>query len=443
MKPRTGKRKLKPSGIDWIGDVPGGWDVMRLKYACSTITDGSHFSPECVDEGFPYVTATDVRGVGIDFSKTKFISEEAYDELVSAGCGLKQNDVLMVKDGATTGRVGMMTEDVAAVALSSVAILRTPDDVDRKFLYWGLQGDGFQRNVQQTMAGSAMPRITVWKLGQYNIAIPPLDEQSRIAAKLDRLCGRIDELSANLTKEIAALQDYRKSLITECVTKGLNPKVKMKPSGVEWIGDVPEGWTVMRLKYGVTKIGSGKTPLGGATVYSDDGILFIRSQNVYDNGLITDDIEYISEEIDKGLANSRVCQGDVLLNITGGSIGRCCVYPLGKRANVNQHVCIIRVVAGEFLNSFVKYFINGFNEIIVNDNQQGGNRESLNFEQIGDLRICVPPFDEQCRIAALLDEKCAVIDAKIAKRQRQLEKLAEYRASAIYEYVTGKKEVAG
>ena len=153
----------------------------------------------------------------------------------------------------------------------------------------------------------------------------------------------MDELADNIKGEIAALQEYRKSLIAECVTKGLNTKAKMKPSGVVWIGDIPEKWTVMRLKYGVTKIGSGKTPLGGATVYSDDGVLFIRSQNVYDNGLVTEDIEYISPEIDDGMANSRVQDGDVLLNITGGSIGRCCVYSLDKMANVNQHVCIIRV----------------------------------------------------------------------------------------------------
>ena len=212
------KAKMKPSGVEWIGKIPAGWTVMRLKYACSTITDGSHFSPECVDDGYPYVTATDVRGVGIDFERTKFVSEADYQALVATGCGLKRDDVLMVKDGATTGRVGMMTDDTKAVALSSVAILRTPEDTDRKFLYWGLQSDGLQRNIQQTMAGSAMPRITVWKLGQYNIALPSIDEQKEIVAYLDKHCAAIDAKIEERKGQLEKLAEYRSSAIYEYVT---------------------------------------------------------------------------------------------------------------------------------------------------------------------------------------------------------------------------------
>lgn len=212
------KAKMKPSGVEWIGKIPAGWTVMRLKYACSTITDGSHFSPECVDDGYPYVTATDVRGVGIDFERTKFVSEADYQALVATGCGLKRDDVLMVKDGATTGRVGMMTDDTKAVALSSVAILRTPEDTDRKFLYWGLQSDGLQRNIQQTMAGSAMPRITVWKLGQYNIALPSIDEQKEIVAYLDKHCAVIDAKIEERKGQLEKLAEYRSSAIYEYVT---------------------------------------------------------------------------------------------------------------------------------------------------------------------------------------------------------------------------------
>lgn len=440
MKPQAGKRKLKPSGIDWIGDVPEGWNVMRLKYACSTITDGSHFSPECVDEGFPYVTATDVRGVGIDFSKTKFISEEAYDLLVSAGCGLKQNDVLMVKDGATTGRVGMMTEDVAAVALSSVAILRTPDDVDRKFLYWGLQGDGFQRNVQQTMAGSAMPRITVWKLGQYNIAIPPLDEQKRIAAKLDRLCGHIDELSANLTKEIAALQDYRKSLITECVTKGLDPKAKMKPSGVEWIGKIPTGWTVMRLKYACSTITDGSH---FSPECVDDGYPYVTATDVRGVGIDFERTKFVSEADYHALvvAGCGLKRDDVLMVKDGATTGRVGMMTDNIKAVALSSVAILR--APEDVDRKFLYW--GLQSDGLQRNIQqtmaGSAMPRITVWKLGQYNIALPSIDEQKGIAAYLDKHCAVIDSKIEERKGQLEKLAEYRASAIYEYVTGKKSV--
>ena len=438
MKPQTGKRKLKPSGIDWIGDVPEGWGVMRLKYVCSTITDGSHFSPECVDEGFPYVTATDVRGVGIDFSKTKFISEEAYDLLVSAGCGLKQNDVLMVKDGATTGRVGMMTEDVAAVALSSVAILRTPDDVDRKFLYWGLQGDGFQRNVQQTMAGSAMPRITVWKLGQYNIAIPPLDEQKRIAAKLDRLCGRIDELAANLTKEIAALQDYRKSLITECVTKGLNPKAEMKPSGIDWIGDVPLEWDVDKIKYHYSVITGNGFPVELQGVEVGDYPVCKASDISTKGKFVNSTKNWVTKDTVEFLGFNVIPRRSIVFPKIGEAMKK------NSRKIAAVDCCVDNNCQGVFSRDVDEGY--GYYAFLCIDMKLFDNHgpiPCLNNQKLKDYLMPIPSCEEQREIAAYLDKRCAVIDAKIAERQRQLEKLAEYRSSAIYEYVTGKKEVAG
>lgn len=211
---------------------------------------------------------------------------------------------------------------------------------------------------------------------------------------------------------------------------------KMKDSGVAWIGQVPEGWKVFPLKYGVTKIGSGKTPLGGAEVYTDEGVLFLRSQNVYDDGLLLDDVKRIPCEIDNGMLGTRVVPGDVLLNITGGSIGRCCLYALDEKANVNQHVCIIRTRRDLLTNRFVRYYFNGFKENIVEDNQQGGNRESLNFEQIGNLRLPLPPLAEQRKIAAFLDGECGKIDVLRGKVEKQIAALEEYRKSVITEAVT-------
>ena len=119
---------------------------------------------------------------------------------------------------------------------------------------------------------------------------------------------------------------------------------KMKDSGIEWIGEIPSDWDVFKIKYGVVKVGSGKTPRGGADIYTDSGVLFLRSQNIYDVGVVTESPIFITEKIDEEMKNTRVLPNDVLLNITGGSIGRCCIFPekLGK-ANVNQHVSIIRV----------------------------------------------------------------------------------------------------
>ena len=139
------------------------------------------------------------------------------------------------------------------------------------------------------------------------------------------------------------LKEKRTALVSRAVTKGLDPDVPMKDSGVEWLGEIPAHWYVKRLKHLAGKIGSGKTPRGGAEGYINDGIMLIRSQNVHFGGLHLTDVVYIDTATDSGMAGSRVREGDVLLNITGASLGRCCVARLeGSDANVNQHVCIIR-----------------------------------------------------------------------------------------------------
>ena len=131
----------------------------------------------------------------------------------------------------------------------------------------------------------------------------------------------------------------------------------MKDSGIPWIGEIPADWSIVKIKAGVHKVGSGKTPSGGATSYADEGVLFLRSQNVYDTGLELSNPAYITPEVDEEMKGTRVFPNDVLLNITGGSIGRCCIFPESlETANVNQHVSIIRVDERVFLPEFMHYY---------------------------------------------------------------------------------------
>ena len=132
------------------------------------------------------------------------------------------------------------------------------------------------------------------------------------------------------------LQEQRQAIINRAVTKGLDTNVEMKDSGIDWLGEIPKKWRIPHLSFLTTKIGSGKTPRGGAEIYQESGVRFIRSQNVYFNSLVTDNLQYISESIDATMPSTRVLKDDVLLNITGASIGRCCVYRSELRANVNQ-----------------------------------------------------------------------------------------------------------
>lgn len=215
------------------------------------------------------------------------------------------------------------------------------------------------------------------------------------------------------------------------------PYPAYKDSGVEWLGRVPEHWQVKQLKYLASHIGSGKTPSGGAEVYQDAGVLFLRSQNVYEDGLWLDDAAFISDEVDEEMKASRVKPGDVLLNITGASIGRSCLVPEAfERANVNQHVCIIRgepPLASKWISLCLP---SKAVQAQIDFSQNGAGREGLNFEQIGNMFIALPHAEEVDEIASRLDRETARIGALIEKKTRFIELLREKRQALITHAVT-------
>ena len=235
------------------------------------------------------------------------------------------------------------------------------------------------------------------------IPIPPQTEQDQISAFLD---AKTDQMDALIEKQqqIGLLDLKRQALISHAVTKGIDSELTFKPSSAGWFGDIPEHWEVMRVQYLSRKIGSGKTPRGGAETYSDDGVVFLRSQNIYDDGLHLEDVVHINEEIDER-PDTRVQPLDVLLNITGASIGRTCVVPEGfPPANVNQHVCIIRPRRDEIEPRFLAYCLKAATvkgQILSLEN--GSSRQGLNFEQISNLVVASSRKDEQHAIVEYLD----------------------------------------
>ena len=213
---------------------------------------------------------------------------------------------------------------------------------------------------------------------------------------------------------------------------------KMKDSGIPWIGEIPADWSIVKIKAGVHKVGSGKTPSGGATTYADEGVLFLRSQNVYDTGLELSNPTYITPEVDEEMKGTRVFPNDVLLNITGGSIGRCCIFPETlETANVNQHVSIIRVNKNVFLPEFMHYYwISPLGSMAISLYQTGGNREGMSAEAIKNTPIILMPLVEQKLICKVLDAKCAEIDAVLDKTRTSIEEYKKLKQAIITQAVT-------
>lgn len=443
MKPQTGKRKLKPSGIDWIGDVPEGWSVRRIKYLVggegTVFMDGDWINSDIiVDNGVRYLTSGNV-GVGV-FKRqgNGHITDETFKEL---NC-LKAlpGDLMLCRLNEPLGRGCIIPDDEAyyVIAVDNV-IFRPEKDYDKRYIMHCVSCDRFSTAALIAASGATMQRISRNDLGRLSIPIPPLDEQKRIAAKLDRLCGRIDELSANLTKEIAALQDYRKSLITECVTKGLNPKAKMKPSGVDWIGDVPDGWGILRVGLCFRRHGSGTTPSSDNLMYYEGENNWVQSGDLHGDAVYKTE-KHLSDAALQECALTVYKAPFIAVAMYGASIANTSKVMID--ACTNQACCVLCEPEDDIELEYCFYAIKAARKVLI-EAGRGGGQPNINRDIVRRLKIPVPTAIEQCQIVAFLNKHCAAIDAKIAERQRQLEKLAEYRASAIYEYVTGKKEVAG
>ena len=436
-------REMKGSDIEWLGYIPVNWNIHSLKRVLSTpITDGPHETPILYDEGIPFVSAESVKGgvINLDY-KRGYISLEDHKRF-QRKVSPKKGDIFIVKSGATTGNVGLAITDQVFDIWSPLALVRGDSSVvEQEFLYYLLLSNIFRVQVEQGWSYGTQQNISMKTLGNIKIIVPPLEEQKIIIKYLHNKCTQIDTIIAKEQSVIEKMQEYKKAIITQAITRGLNSSAKMKKTGFEWIGMIPKHWNVKKIKYLISKIGSGKTPKGGSDIYVDEGVLFIRSQNVYDGYFDLSSAVFISHEIDCTMSNTRVYRDDVLLNITGGSIGRSCLYESDELANVNQHVCIIRCNS-QMRPKFMQYFWNSsIGKTSIDIYQSGANREGLNFFGIGNTVVPTPELYEQDKIISYLDDKCDSIDRVISQKLTIIDTLAEYKRSLIYEVVTGKKEV--
>ena len=445
----TDERKPYPayrdSGVGWLEEIPTHWGVLRLKYAATLnprVSEVRRLAPD-TEVSFVPMEAVGEYG-GLDLSLTKEL-----DDVADGFTYFSDGDVLVAKiTPCFENGKGSLAEGLLngiAFGTTELHIVRCGSELDKKFAFYLTLGDGFRKLGEAEMYGAGgQKRVPASFIANLKHLIPPLAEQRAIAAFLDRETAKLDALVGQKERLIELLQEKRAALISRAVTRGLDPDAPMKDSGVEWLGEIPGHWEARRLKYLAGKIGSGKTPKGGAEVYVDDGIMLIRSQNVHFGGLRLTDVAYIDDWTDSEMPSSRVREGDLLLNITGASLGRCCVARLGEsEANVNQHVCIVRPDQQQDNPSFLAYSIesDSVQDQIFN-NENGVSRDALNFEQIGDMVLARPAVvEEQRAIASYLDRETAKIDALIAKVREAIERLKELRAALISATVTGRIDV--
>lgn len=435
----------KPSSTEWLGEVPSHWKVMRLRFILAS--DGVKIGPFGSALKYEYIKDQGIKIYGQehvikdDFSLgKKYIDSEKFAELETYE--LLSGDVIVTMMG-TTGKCKVFPEGVERGIMDShLTRLRTKLHEYLPQLLALIINDShlIYSQIKWFSKGSIMEGLNSTIIKSLYIPIPPLEEQKQILKYITEKKEKIDSTIRQKERLIELLQEERTAIINQAVTRGLDPNVKMKDSGVEWLGKIPEHWKKTRLKTVLLKIGSGVTPKGGAEVYQTSGIPILRSQNIHFDGLRLDDVAYITEDIHRSMNSSRVVSGDVLLNITGASIGRSFyVDDLLGEANVNQHVCILRP-DNDVNTKYLYYFLaSELSQLQIALLQTGANREGLNFEQLGNFLLPLPNIEVQKKIVKILDQKVQSLNNLSSKVQTEIRLLKEYRTVLINEVVTGKR----
>lgn len=436
-------RKMKDSGVEWIGEIPEDWEVSRLKFSAQIISGSTPNSnePSFWNGDINWITPKDLNDNQIISSSFRTITKEGY---LSCGTYLVQKNSVVLSTRAPIGAVGITGKELCTNQ-GIKSILCKERELHYKYLYYYLLINDLVLNSLGN--GTIFLELSTTSLENLEIPCPSFKDQCRVVEVLDEKNSSLDNIRGLLIDEIHTLEAYKKSVITEAVTKGLDRNAEMKDSGIEWIGEIPKHWDVRRLKQILSKGPNSLKvgPFGSAiksTDFIDEGKWVYNQRSVLDNNFNINDT-FISEEKYNELRSFRVYKGDVLLT-TRGTIGRVAVVPQSFYEGV-IHPCIIRFqLDGDvFRNELIKYIFND-TDIILRQLEFLSNSATIGViysYNLVNLYIPAPSIEEQYQILNYLDKKTKVIDEVIAIKQNQLSLLDEYKKSLIYEYVTGKREV--
>ncbi len=431
--------KMKPSGIAWIGDVPESWNLLKLKYFSylkGRIGWQGLTADEFIDEGPYLITGTDFENGRIQFDRSYHISEARYAQ--APEIQLQIGDLLVTKDG-TVGKMAYVDELPGKASLNSHLLLIRPLEgkYHNRFLFWLMSSSVFTGYTEYSQDGTIMASLSQEKIGNFLAYFPGLEEQCAIADFLDAQCAKIDSVIVNIEKQIETLQKYKKSLIIEVVTKGLDQSAPMKDSSVEWVGEVPNTWDVMRIK-DIAKMQTGTTPPNNEGVnYDGDGISWFTPTDFTDGSIVLCESEkHVTTDI-VAQESLKVFPPHSVLFVGIASVGK--IGYCDRQCYSNQQITAIKP-KNISDSKYIAYALLASMEY-TKSNALYTTVPIINNAYLGTIKIPYPPTDEQRKIVDFLDDKCQKIDEIVSSKTSHLELMQQHKKSLIYEYVTGKKRV--
>ena len=425
----------KPSGVEWLEEIPAHWKVRRLKYL-ATVNDDA--LPEITDPDMEitYVDIGNVDSVGGITGTEDMLFEDAPSR---ARRIVRQGDVIISTVRTYLKAIARIKPTDANLIVSTGFAVIRPRELDGGFAAYALSSPYFVDRVVAHSVGVSYPAINASELACLDIAFPPFPEQQAIVAFLDRETARIDALVAKKERLIELLHEKRTALITRAVTRGLEPDVPMKDSDVEWLGEIPAHWEVKKLKVMVSGITVGivVTP---SKYYVDQGVPCLRSLNIAQGRISTEDLVFISEEANLLHKKSQIFTGDIVIVRTGRAGVAVVVPPEFDGANC---IDLLIVRRSESLYSRFFYYVMNSQMVAaqVSLDSVGAIQEHYNTSTLSNLRIPFVPYTEQFFIAEFLDRETCKLDNLIAKVQEAIERLRELRSALISAAVTGRIDV--
>ena len=409
---------MKDSGIEWIGLCPSHWEIMANKYIMKKIKE---VKTKYAGEDILSLTMNGVIVRDLDAGGKMPTTFDGYQTLYPI------NLLMCLFDYDVTPRcIGLIKNNGVCSPAYSQFMMKN-DNCAEYYYYYYLMIDNTKELLH--LAKNLRHSFTEEQLGSINAPVPPIEEQKAIAKVLDDKCFEIDALVTDIQSEIEILEEYKKSVITEAVTKGLNPNVPMKDSSVQWIGMMPEHWECIKGKYVLKYLQKPVREDDGVITCFRDGEVTLRS-NRREDGFTMSDKEIGYQGIDVG---------DLVVHGMDGFAGSIGISDSRGKASP-----VLNVLDTDMDKKYVMYYLRSMAYSDVFLALATGIRVrscDLRWNKLAELLYPVPPLDEQIKISAHIDDTLEEANAVIAIKKKQLETLEEYKKSVIYEYVTGKKEV--
>ena len=421
--------EYKDSGVKWLGEIPGHWEVLAMKHILKLKKEivGKRSSQ------YDLLSLT-LKGVvkrDMDNPEGKFPASFDTYQIV------EPNDFIFCNfDNEETPRAVGLSEYKGMITGAYDVLYRNNSKLTDKFLiYYFLYIDDAKRF--KPLYKGLRKTVPFDSFMAYKIPVPTLNEQNAIVNYLDSATSKIDEAIAQQQKMIDLLNERQQIIINNAVTKGLDPNVKMKPSGVDWIGDIPEHWEVVKTSYIFNHIGSGTTPKSGQEdYYSEDGHYFLQTGDL-NNGYIEDTSKKITDKALRGTKLKIYPKGSLVIAMYGATIGKLGI--LNINTTVNQACCVLPESKSMITRYAFYSLMVAKNDLILQS--RGGGQPNISQDTIKNEKLMVPPLDEQYNIIDYIDKKCIPIQTSIDTANKQISLLQERKQIIINDVVTGKVKV--